>query len=190
MLKRLGVKEKRRASRHSKLTMAHEEPTPEDIEELYVSLRDGIHRYLISAGLDSARAMDATHETFLRLYTARRAGESIENCRSWVYRVAHNLAIDSLRRQSRESSFEKTAEEELLAAGRNAEEEMIERERLVTFRNALRQLSPQQRQCLELRSQGLKYREIADILQVDISTVGEFLARGIRQMKKWSRCAT
>jgi RNA polymerase sigma-70 factor, ECF subfamily len=170
--------------------MAHEEPTPEHIEELYVSLRDSIHRYLISTGLDSARAMDATHEAFLRLYTALRGGESIENYRSWVYRVAHNLAMDSLRRRSRESSFEKTVEEALLAAERNAEEEMIEQERLLTFRNALRQLSPQQRQCLELRSQGLKYREIADVLQLDISTVGEFVARGIRQMKKWSRCTT
>jgi RNA polymerase sigma-70 factor, ECF subfamily len=170
--------------------MAHEGPTLEHVEELYVSLRDGVQRYLISMGLDAGRAMDATHEAFLRLYTALRDGEVIENPRSWVYRVAHNLALDGLRKRSREICFEKPLAETLPAVGGNAEEDMIKRENLEAFRNALRQLSPQQRQCLELRSQGLKYREIADILQLDISTVGEFLARGIRHMKKWSRCKT
>jgi RNA polymerase sigma-70 factor, ECF subfamily len=190
MLQRLTLEEKRGTTRQSKVTMAHEGSTREHVEELYVSLRDGVQRYLISMGLDPGRAMDATHEAFLRLYAALRAKEAIENYRSWVYRVARNLALDGLRKRSREVSFEKPLTEALPAIGGNAEEEMIKREKLEAFRNALRQLSPQQRQCLELRSQGLKYREIADVLQIDISTVGEFLARGIRHMKKWSRCGT
>jgi RNA polymerase sigma-70 factor, ECF subfamily len=190
MLKRLTLEQERGATRQSEAAMARGEPALEHVEELYVSLRDGVQRYLISMGLDPERAMDATHEAFLRLYTALREREVIENHRSWVYRVAHNLALDGLRKRSREMSFERPHSEVLPAVARNAEEEMIQREKLEAFRNALRQLSPQQRQCLELRSQGLKYREIADILQLDISTVGEFLARGIRHMKKWSRCKT
>jgi RNA polymerase sigma-70 factor, ECF subfamily len=170
--------------------MACEAPTWECVEELYVALRDGVHRYLITSGLDSARAMDITHEAFLRLYAALREGETIENPRGWVYRVAHNLGMDGLRRQSRESVFDSDLANSLPTGVNNAEEDIIEGEKLQAFRKALQQLSPQQRRCLELRSQGLKYREIAGILQVDMSTVGEFLARGMKKMKKWSRCET
>jgi RNA polymerase sigma-70 factor, ECF subfamily len=161
-----------------------------NVEELYIALRDGIHRYLVASGLDSARAMDATHEAFLRLHVALRGGERIENERSWVYQVAHNLAMDGLRRQSREFVLGNELANSLCTGVNNAEEDIIQRERLRAFRAALQLLSPQQRRCLELRSQGLKYREIAEILQVDMSTVGESLARGMRKMRKWSKCET
>ncbi len=71
---------------------------------------------------------------------------------------------------------------------RSAEEELVEKEWLEGFRDVLNQLSKQQRLCLELRSQGLQYREIADVLQIRTSTVGEFLRRAIKQVRKWNRC--
>jgi RNA polymerase sigma-70 factor (ECF subfamily) len=45
-------------------------------------------------------------------------------------------------------------------------------------------LSAAQRECLVLRSQGLKYREIADVLNVSTSTVGENIQRGLERLKE------
>jgi len=65
---------------------------------------------------------------------------------------------------------------------------LIEKEWLEGFQDAIENLSPQQRACLELRAQGLQYWQIAEVLQVRTSTVGEFLRRGIKQMKRWNEC--
>jgi RNA polymerase sigma-70 factor, ECF subfamily len=49
---------------------------------------------------------------------------------------------------------------------------------------ALESLSPQQRNCLYLRSEGLRYREIAEVMGIGSSTVGEFLTRAIRRLSE------
>ena len=52
------------------------------------------------------------------------------------------------------------------------------------MKQALDTLSPQQRQCLHLRAEGLRYREIAETIGVGISTVGEFLNRAVTRLRK------
>jgi RNA polymerase sigma-70 factor (ECF subfamily) len=47
---------------------------------------------------------------------------------------------------------------------------------------ALESLSPQQRNCLYLRSEGLRYREIAEVIGISSSTVNEFLRRAIARL--------
>ncbi len=47
---------------------------------------------------------------------------------------------------------------------------------------ALETLSPQQKNCLYLRSQGLRHREIAKVIGISSSTVNEFLRRAIARL--------
>ena len=165
-------------------------PQRQQVEDLYVALREGMCRYLISCGLDTARAQETTQDAFLRLYKTLREGGAVEDPRSWVFRVAHNLAADLLRQQRRRSALEETAVPSVAELVRSAEEEMIERQQAESFRRTVDGLPPRQRQCLQLRIQGLKYREIAEVLQVDISTVGELLGRAVRRLRKGDRCPT
>ncbi|HHN72840.1 MAG TPA: LuxR family transcriptional regulator, partial [Thermopetrobacter sp.] len=44
--------------------------------------------------------------------------------------------------------------------------------------------SPQERRCVDLRSEGLRYREIAEILGVSLSTVQTFLTRALQKLMK------
>jgi DNA-directed RNA polymerase specialized sigma24 family protein len=71
------------------------------IADLYTREREGLYRYLVSSGVEPAQAQDVTQEAFLRLYAALRDGASIHSLKGWVYRVAHNLAVDSLLRDRR-----------------------------------------------------------------------------------------
>jgi RNA polymerase sigma-70 factor (ECF subfamily) len=66
------------------------------------------------------------------------------------------------------------------AAG--VEENLLAKERHHRLGRALSRLSPQERQCLDLRSEGLSYREIGGILGIRIATVATFLARGIQKI--------
>lgn len=73
---------------------------PMDLEErvvrVYEALRTPVYQYLAAAFGDPVEAEDMTQETFLRLYAYWSSGRTIaDNClRSWIFRVAHNLAID------------------------------------------------------------------------------------------------
>ena len=49
---------------------------------------------------------------------------------------------------------------------------------------AMRELSPQQRECLALRAEGFRYREIAQILAISPSVVAQSLKRGITKPAK------
>jgi DNA-directed RNA polymerase specialized sigma24 family protein len=68
---------------------------------LYSAERDGVFRSLIVVGLSRAKAEESTLEAFLRLYAALRNGSKIDAPRAWVYRVAHNLAVDALGYEAR-----------------------------------------------------------------------------------------
>ena len=61
---------------------------------------------------------------------------------------------------------------------------MLERERMAQIHRAVENLSPQQRSCLHLRAEGFRYREIAAIIGINPSTVGEFLQRAVKRLRK------
>ena len=59
-----------------------------------------------------------------------------------------------------------------------------DRERMTRFHSAVNGLSEQQRRCLFLRMEGLRYPEIAATLGISASAVGEFLRRAMVRLKK------
>ena len=56
------------------------------LADLYVAARSGVLRSLLAAGVDPARAQEATQESFLRLYVVLREGAPVENPRGVGYR--------------------------------------------------------------------------------------------------------
>jgi RNA polymerase sigma-70 factor (ECF subfamily) len=158
-----------------------------EVAALYVSAREGVVRFLIASGLDPDKAEEATQEAFLRLYSALRNGEEIPQPKAWVYRVARNVAINSMKRGAGESAFSEALEATVASAELSAEKQLIERELIESFREAMKHLSERQRACLELRAQGLRFGEIANVLGIQISTAAEYVRRGIEELKKWSR---
>jgi RNA polymerase sigma-70 factor, ECF subfamily len=169
------------------IVLTPEERLKEEVAELFVSNHEGIIRFLVAGGLSPSTAEEAAQEAFLRLYKAQRRGEDIQQPRSWVYRVARNVALNSRRSSKTHSAFSEALEDAIASSESNAEERLIERESLQAFRQAVKRLSDRQRLCLELRAQGMPYREISEILDIRVSTAAEFVRRGIEELKKWNR---
>lgn len=158
-------------------------PLEQQVTNVFQESRDDVYRYLLTLGLVPAHAQEAAQEVFLRLYVALRKGESIRNPRGWVFRVAHNLGLD-WRAKERTEPLEPAAEALLCDLRPPADVGLIERERMKQIGDAWKTLSPQQRQCLYLRAEGLKYVEIGEALGISISTVREFLTRAIARLQK------
>jgi len=160
------------------------ESPEEEVAQLFLEVREDVYRYLVTLGLTTEQAQESTQEAFLRLFAARINSEGIENPRGWVFRVAHNIAV---RLRTRERIYQPLAtdmERTMLDPQTNPELSAIEREQTIRFQDAVRNLSPQQQQCLYLRAEGFRYREIADIMEISDSSVGEFLRRAITRLKK------
>jgi len=157
-----------------------------EVTEIFTRLRMPVYRYVLSIVADPAEAEDVAQEAFLRLYTVARGGGKVENVPAWIFRTAHNLAVDRVRKRDRRRLCEIDTLGELAEAGGEAspEADLAEKQRREAVRSALAALSPQERRCVDLRSEGLRYREIAEILGVSLSTVQTFLTRALQKLMK------
>ena len=156
----------------------------EQVTRLFEESREDVYRYLLTLGLYPPQAQEAAQEVFLRLYATLRKGEEIQNPRGWIFRVAHNLGLKIRTRQHSEEPFDPNFSLASLPSSETPESELLERERMTRFHSAVAGLSDQQRRCLFLRMEGLRYPEIGSALGIGASTVGEFLRRAMERLKK------
>jgi len=154
------------------------------VAQLFEESREDVYRYLMTLGLTPARAQDATQEVFLRLYAALKGGEEIGNPRGWVFRVAHNWGLKVRSLHASESPFDPDLEAKLAAPATSAESDLLERERMASLHHAVEGLSDQQKRCLFLRLEGLRYPEIAAAMGISASAVSEFLRRAMARLRK------
>ncbi len=197
--------------------MAPSQPLPElSDEELLTRFRDGLadafgvlvkryerelygylRRYLGDANL----ADDVFQNTFLQLYTKAGQYEPGRPVRPWLYTIATHQAIDALRRQGRHQavSLDQSREElpngeirslvELLQSrGPGPSEQLDEEERREKVRASVDRLPEFLRQVLVMAYyQGMKYREIADVLGIPVGTVKSRLhAALVKLQEAWS----
>lgn len=158
----------------------------EQVSLLFEEARGDVYRYLLTLGLYPPQAQEATQEVFLRLYATLRKGEKIQNARAWIFRVAHNHGLRVRAKQDSELPFDPDINVPSLTENSNPEKELAERERMLRFHRAIENLSDQQRRCLFLRMEGLRYPEIGAALGISASAVGEFLRRAIERLRRLS----
>lgn len=155
----------------------------DQVAQLFEEARDDVYRYLLSLGLYPPQAQEATQEVFLRLYVTLKKGEDIQSHRAWIFRVAHNLGLKTRAKQN-QAPFDPELELKLVAPEMNPEQTALDREQKLRFHRAVERLSEQQRRCLFLRLEGLRYPEIGAALGISASAVGEFLRRAMVKLKK------
>ena len=151
------------------------------VTELYVNLRPALLSYVYHLVHSNSDAEDLIQLAFLQLFEALNTNAEIKNPRAWLYRVVHNFAIDGIRRVSkRETLLQEWFRERETNAYESTEEEVIRRDEIDKL---LQILNEKERYCLMLRSEGLSYAEIADILETDSKSVSVYLARGLKKFR-------
>ncbi len=158
-----------------------------EFEALFTEHWAKIYRLLRRLVGDPAEAEDLALETFLRL--SRRPHSQHEdgfNTGGWLYRVATNLGLHSIRSWKRRERYE-------LTAGRYALEESEEgspaeilarQEERQRVRLALARMDERRSQLLVLRHSGLSYKEIAEALGLAPASIGPLLVRAEREFEK------
>ena len=106
------------------------------------------------------------------------------NLRGWLFRVAHNL---SLRRRNQNQRWHDPLDEKeqhLHTASANPEEHALASQRQSRLWSVVNALAEQDRQCLTLRAEGLRYREIARVTGMSLGSVSISLTRSLARLMR------
>lgn len=150
---------------------------------LHEMLRPRLLRYAASMGLKPHDAEDAIQETFLALFRHLQAGKPRTNLAGWVFRVTHRLALKRRTKYREDELLKESGEYELaMASAISPEDEVLFQEQQRRLRDIFRSLPEVDRLCLQLRAEGLKYREIAGVLNVSLGLVHKSLSRSLSRL--------
>lgn len=147
---------------------------------------DDLLRYLARRTGDMDRAADIAQDTYIRLAAIAPDSAEIENNRAYIYRVAGNLAVDTMRREGRHTAWLTGDEpdEGIVDPAPSPERTAIGRDRLRRFEEALEALPPKARLALLMfRIDGLSHAEIARRLKVSESMVAKYIGQALRHCR-------
>jgi RNA polymerase sigma-70 factor, ECF subfamily len=148
---------------------------------LYRATFEGLFRYAVAISRNRDVAEDAVQECFLRYIVARKDGQSIDNAKAWLYRVLRNLLLDLNKKAGPDSSF--SLEVVRRQADPQQEPEAVYRGAELKAHLAS-VLTARELECMQLRIEGLRYDEIAQVLQIRPGTVGALLGRALKKAQK------
>ncbi len=154
--------------------------------ELFDELRDRLLRYLLAVGLSVHDGEEIIQESFLLLFQHLQRGKSRQNLRGWIFRVARNLALKQRAANQahlrRIVEFDETLPKQSADRTPNPEEQLRNRQRQQRLLAVVNALPEQDRSCLCMRAEGLRYREIAVALGISLGSVAASLARSLEKM--------
>lgn len=160
-------------------------------EELVRRYQRPILAYVYRMVGDYEAALDLTQEIFIKVYSSLARYRSEFKFSTWIYKIAHNCAVDHLRRNSgREQSLisgsESDSYELPIESHRLSPEQESEREeRRIEIEGVVRALPAAYRELIILRhSQDLTYEEIVEVTGLPLGTVKNRLFRAREMMRE------
>ncbi|HEX8772420.1 MAG TPA: sigma-70 family RNA polymerase sigma factor [Pyrinomonadaceae bacterium] len=160
-------------------------------EELVRRYQRPIAAYVYRMVGDYDAALDLTQEVFIKVYGSLSRYRPEYKFSTWIYKIAHNAAVDHLRRHStREQSLTSEAdgtpyELPIESTKPTPEQESERRERRAEIELVVDQLSPAYRELVVLRhSHDLSYDEIAEVTGLPLGTVKNRLFRAREVMRQ------
>lgn len=151
-----------------------------EASELFALNRVAVQRYLLSTGLPAADCEEVVQETFLALFQHLSQEKPRDNLRGWIFRVAHNLALKLRSRAGRTTELLDLYPDPLP----DPEQRAVLQQRQRRLLAVVRALPQQDRECLSLRAEGFRYREIAEILGISLGSVAASLARTLDKLSR------
>ncbi len=156
----------------------------EHVTGLFRQLRSPLLRYLLAFGLPEHDGEEVVQEVFLALFRHLQRGKPRHNLRGWVFRVAHNLGLKrrtALQQERHEATARQSSDPAL-----NPEEQLASAQKQQQLRAVFNALPEPDQCCLMLRAEGLRYREIAEVLNISLGGVSISLTRSLARLERAS----
>lgn len=133
-------------------------------------------------GWDMAEAEEITQQTLIKVYEHREKYNPDRPFRPWLFTLARNQAIDSMRSKKRNVSL--SSDLEIAHPGASVEEQAWHRERVERLISATEALPKMQRETVDLVRQGLSYGDIGQILDMSEAAARQNYSRAVRRLRE------
>lgn len=151
-----------------------------------------IRRLCVRMMTDEQRGEDLAQETFARLFQKRRSYKPQSKFSTYLWRVAMNRCYDELRKARRQRANDHVelvegadGKQSLSAESDTPHQATAREEEAVLVREALAKLPDHYRSVLILRHyEGLKLREIAEVLEIPPGTVNSRMAEALTRLSR------
>jgi RNA polymerase sigma-70 factor (ECF subfamily) len=157
----------------------------DEVLEMFDAHAPAVRRYVRACGVSPDVADDIVQETFVALFQHLRKGGGREHLRGWVMQVGYRLALKHRRGEGRRRRWQGPWEAEAAGVADPAagpEEMCAVNEDWQRARAVLKALPERDRQCVYLRAEGMRYREIANVLGMSLGGVAKSLTRAIARL--------
>lgn len=155
---------------------------PRAFAPLYSRYVDRVYRYCYRKIGEPEAAADATSLVFAKALAALpRYRDDARSFQSWLFAIAHNVLIDGARTRRVTTTLDAVAD--LAAATPSVEDQILAAEAGQTIRRLLLQLTPDQREVMELRLAGLTGPEIAAALDRSLGSVKIAQVRALARLR-------
>lgn len=156
-------------------------------KELFVLLHSRLKQFAYSILKSQEEAEELVSDLFIKVWEKRNQLTTIESPLLYFYTTAKNLAFNRISKQKRQQTL--PPEEWLVQLNSiyfDPEQLMMTEEMMRQIRQAINNLPPRCRVIFKLvKEDGLKYREVAELLQLSVKTIEAQMAIALRRLGKY-----
>jgi RNA polymerase sigma-70 factor (ECF subfamily) len=163
------------------MTSVPESPSVADINSLLAAMRPRLHRYCARMTGSVIDGEDVLQDALIKAVEAFPSARPLNNPEGWLFRIAHNTALDFLRRRARQEAIHSAEEVEMIADQLDAvSSRQIASASLRTF---MRLPVAQRASVILMDVLGCSLQEVCDVMDFSLPAVKAALHRGRTQLR-------
>jgi RNA polymerase sigma factor (sigma-70 family) len=152
----------------------------DELSDLFARYHVPLYNFFLRLTADPPASEDLVQDTFYRVLKYRRTYKPGTSFRTWIYQIARNVRNDRFHGEREETGIDSAPEPTVLPVDTAESEQQSAR-----LKQALMDLPEDKRELLLLsRYQGLKYEQIANVLQCEVGTVKVRVHRALQELKE------
>jgi RNA polymerase sigma-70 factor (ECF subfamily) len=155
-----------------------------DLNGLLASMRPKLHRYCARMTGSVIDGEDVLQDALIKSVEAFASAGPISNPEGWLFRIAHNTALDFLRRRSRQEALHSGEEVDMIADPADA---VVNRQIAgASLRTFMRLPVAQRSSVILMDVLGCSLQEVCDVMDFSLPAVKAALHRGRTQLREYA----
>ena len=149
-------------------------------------VKNKLYRFAYRLLGDDSEAQDVVQEVLIKVWDRREQMDELENMEAWCMRITRNLSYDKLKSRTRRRTETLDKGYDISSPAENSPDRRTEQKDMMRMiRKFMNDLPEKQRHVMQLRDvEGYSYKEISEILDMDLSQVKVNLFRARKKIRE------